>query len=122
KKEDFSRALEESKKVFSIMRAEGGYLDGYDSPETTLKLCVALDTILESRSSYSEQTDALASDIRPMLHEAIHQMQQEQLPRLEDEKKSEIRAAQRELVEATQKPANKGEIECRPSPKNDFEM
>ena len=54
--------------------------------------------------------------------EAIHQMQQEQLPRLEDEKKSEIRAAQRELVEATQKPANKGEIECRPSPKNDFEM
>ena len=82
------------------------------------------DTILDSRSSYSEQTDALASDIRPMLHEAIHQMQNEQLPRLEDEKKSEIRAApaQRDQTKAIQEPVNKGEIECRPSPKNDFEM
>ena len=104
------------------MRAEGGYLDVYDSPETTLKLCVALDSILDSRSGYSEQIQALADDLRPMLYEAIHQTQEKRLPRLEDEKKSEIRAAQRELAEATQKPVNRVEIESRPRPKNDFEM
>ena len=113
KKEDFTRSLEESKKVFSVMRAEGGYLDVYDSPETTLKLCVALDSILDSRSGYSEQIQALADDLRPMLYEAIHQTQEKRLPRLEDEKKSEIRAAQRELAEATQKPVNRVEIESK---------
>lgn len=121
KKEDFNRSLEESKKVFSIMGARG-YLDSYDSPETTTKLCVALDSILDARSSYSEQTHALADELRPLLYEAIHQMQEKRLPLLEDQKKSEIRAAQHELAEATQKPVNREKMEYKPRHENDFEM